>query len=107
MRNEEVSRVFDRIADLLEIKGESIYRVLAYRRATEEIRSYARDIEEVWKAGELKQIPGVGEAIAEKIDELFRTGKLDYYENLKREIPESLADLLQVGGVGPKKAARF
>jgi len=107
MRNEEVARVFDRIADLLEIKGESIYRVLAYRRATEEIRSYPRDVEEVWKAGELKLIPGVGEAIAEKIDELFRTGKLDYYENLKREIPESLADLLQVGGVGPKKAARF
>lgn len=107
MRNEEVARVFERVADLLEIKGESVYRVLAYRRAAEALRGHGRDIEEVWKAEALREIPGVGEAIAAKIDELLRTGKLEYYEKLKGEVPESLADLLQVGDVGPKKAARF
>lgn len=107
MRNEEVARVFERVADLLEIKGESVYRVLAYRRAAEAMRGYGRDIEEVWKADGLREIPGVGEAIAAKIDELLRSGRLEYFEKLKAEVPETLSDLLQVGDVGPKKAARF
>jgi len=107
MRNEEVARVFERVADLLEIKGESVYRVLAYRRAAETLRGYGRDLEEVWKAGALREIPGVGEAIAAKIDELLRSGRLEYFEKLKGEVPETLSDLLQVGDVGPKKAARF
>ena len=107
MRNEEVARVFERVADLLEIKGESVYRVLAYRRAAETLRGYGRDLEEVWKAGGLREIPGVGEAIAAKIDELLRSGRLEYFEKLKGEVPETLSDLLQVGDVGPKKAARF
>ncbi|MFQ5793095.1 MAG: helix-hairpin-helix domain-containing protein, partial [Acidobacteriota bacterium] len=107
MNNAEVAQVFEDIADLLEIKGEKVFKVIAYRRGAEAIRNQGRDIHAVWKEGSLESIPGVGKAIAEKTDELLRTGQLDYYENLKAEIPIGLLNMLKVGDVGPKKAARF
>ncbi|MEJ2013303.1 MAG: DNA polymerase/3'-5' exonuclease PolX [Anaerolineales bacterium] len=107
MNNREAADVFRHIADLLEIKGEAVYRVLAYRRAADAIQELGRDLHDVWKQGELQEIPGVGKAIAEKIDELLRTGKLEYYEKLISEVPLGLIEVLAVGGVGPKKAARF
>jgi DNA polymerase (family 10) len=107
MNNREVAKVFSDTADLLEIKGEAIYRILAYRRAAESLASLGEDINEVWRTERLRDIPGVGEAIASKIDELLSTGKLGFYEKLAAEIPPSLVDVLKVGDVGPKKAARF
>jgi DNA polymerase (family 10) len=107
MNNSEVAEVFDNIADFLEIKGEQIYRVLAYRRGAEAIRNLGRDINKVWQDEQLQDIPGVGKAISEKIAELLSSGKLEYYERLQAEIPVGLLQVLKVGDVGPKKAARF
>ncbi len=107
MTNKELADIFANIADLLEIKGEIVYKVLAYRRAADTLREYGRNVSEVWKAGQLKDIPGVGNAIAEKIDELLSTGKLAFYEKLKKEIPVGLVDMLRVQDVGPKRAALF
>ena len=107
MTNKELSEVFAAIADLLEIKGEVIYKILAYRRAAQTLSEHGRSVAEVWKEGRLKDIPGVGDAIAEKIDELLRTGRLGFYEKLKSEIPVGLVEVLKVPDVGPKKAALF
>ncbi|HEX9676758.1 MAG TPA: DNA polymerase/3'-5' exonuclease PolX [Anaerolineales bacterium] len=107
MNNSEVAQVFDNIADFLEIKGEQIYRVLAYRRGAEAIRNLGRDIHKVWQEEQLQDVPGVGKAISEKIAELLSSGKLEYYERLQAEIPVGLLQVLKVGDVGPKKAARF
>lgn len=107
MNNQEVARVFQNIADLLAIKGESRYRIVAYERAAETLGALGRDIEDVWQAGELKDLPGVGEAIASKIDELLSTGELGYYQELTAEVPESLVEVLNISHVGPKKAELF
>jgi len=107
VNNRDVAQVFDEIADLLEIKGEQIYRVLAYRRAAESIRSLGQDIAGMQKEGSLESIPGVGKAIASKIDELIQTGSMEFHERLKGEIPVTLVEILRVSDVGPKKAARF
>ncbi len=107
MTNKELSETFATIADLLEIKGEVIYKILAYRRAAQTLSEYGRNVSDVWKAGKLKDIPGVGDAIAEKIDELLRTGQLGFLEKLKKEIPVGLVEMLRVQDVGPKKAALF
>ncbi len=107
MNNRQVAEIFLAIADLLEIKGESVYKVLAYRKAGEAIQELGTDLRQIWQEGELQSIPGVGKAIAEKIDELYQTGKLDFYETLVAEVPLGLVEVLAVGDVGPKKAARF
>lgn len=107
MKNREIAEIFETIADLLEIKGEAVYRVVAYRRAGEVLRSLGRDVNIAWEEGSLETIPGVGKAIAAKIDELLRTDHLEFYEKLTAEIPPGMVDVLKVGGVGPKTAARF
>jgi len=105
MNNKQLAAVFTLIANLLEIKGEIIYKTLAYRKASESLDTLGREASEYWKEGKLADIPSVGKAIAEKIDELLNTGKLEFLEKLKKEVPESLAGWLQVPSLGPKKIA--
>jgi DNA polymerase (family X) len=105
--NRELAEIFDRIASLLEIKGEVIYKTLAYRKAAESLRELPEDINVVQQEGRLKEIPGVGKAIAEKIDELVTTGRLGFLEKIEQEVPPTLVELLQVPDIGPKKIALF
>lgn len=105
LNNQQLADTFTLIANLVEIKGEVIYVILAYRKAAESLASLPREASEYWKEGKLREIPGVGKAIAEKIDELLSTGKLGFLEKLKEEVPENLAAWLQVPGLGPKKVA--
>ena len=71
MKNRELAQIFTNIADLLAIQGAEQRRVLAYRRAAENLESLGQEASELWQEGKLTQIPGVGKAIAAKIDELL------------------------------------
>lgn len=105
--NQKLAETFRLIGDLMEIKGEVIYKILAYRKAADSLTSLGQDVNQIWRDGKLTGIPGVGKAIAEKIDELLETGELTFLNKLTDEVPLSLADLLQVQGLGPKKVAVF
>lgn len=105
--NQQIADIFREIADLLEIKGEVVYKILAYRKAADSIADLGEDIYNIWEEGKLTDIPGVGSAIAKKIDEILHTGRLEYLEKLESEVPPSLIELLQVPDIGPKKAALF
>lgn len=107
MNHEELARIFERIADLLEIKGELIFKVRAYRGAADGLRQSLDDLEKLRKENRLTEIPGVGEAIAKKIDELLTTGKLGFLERLESEVPPSLLEVLSIPGIGPRKVALF
>jgi len=101
--NSDVARVLYEIADYLELQGVS-FKPQAYRRAAASIEGLEGDIAEYHRSGRLREIPGVGEAIAEKIGELMDTGKLGYLEKLRAEIPHELLGLLEIPEVGPKTA---
>ena len=105
--NADLAGIFQTIADMLEIKGEVIYKILAYRKAAESLTNLGRDVSDVWREGKLTEIPGVGKAIAEKIDELLTSGRLEFFEKLQSEVPVSLVELLQVPDLGPKKVSLF
>lgn len=107
MNNYELAEIFTRISDLLEIKGEVIYKILAYRKAADSLENLPADAEAYWREGKLDEIPGVGKAIAEKIDEIFSTGRLQFLEKLEQEVPPTIIEVLQVPDIGPKKAALF
>ncbi len=102
--NQQVADLLYKIADLVAIKGEVIYRVMAYRKAADSIAHLGRDINEVWREGKLQEIPGVGQAIADKISELLSTGHMSFYDKLTAEVPPSLVEVLRIPDVGPKKA---
>ncbi len=107
MTNEEVAAILDDIGDMLDIQGENPFKVNAYHRAANAIRSYSQEIEKVNKENRLQDIKGVGASIAEKVKELLETGKLVFYEELKEKVPPSLLALMQIPSVGPKKAKIF
>lgn len=107
MRNQELVQVFQEIADILEMKGENVFKVRAYQRAARTIEHWPQEMETVLKEDKLQEIPGIGEAIAKKITELLTTGKLKYYEELKSGMPEGVTELLKVPGIGPKTAWRL
>ncbi|HCR70685.1 MAG TPA: DNA polymerase/3'-5' exonuclease PolX [Anaerolineae bacterium] len=105
MNNKQLADTFTLIADLLEIRGEIIFKTIAYRKAAESLIGLSRDASEYSKEGTLLEIPGVGKAIAEKIDELLSTGKLEFLEKLKKEVHPDLATWMKVPSLGPKKIA--
>lgn len=90
------------IGDLLELRAENRFKILAYRKAARSIESLKEDIEHVCSEGRLESIPGVGKAIAEKVEEYLRTGKIESYDELISQTPHGLSELLQISGLGPK-----
>jgi DNA polymerase (family 10) len=103
MKNQDIVRIFNEIADLLEIKGENPFRIRAYRRAALNIESLTKDVAGISKE-ELMKVPGIGQDLAGKIEEYVKTGRVRTYEDLKKEVPEGLGDLLSVPSLGPKTA---
>jgi len=104
MNNKQIAKVFEDIADLLELKGENPFKIRAYQKVVRSIEHLPVEIEQLVREDRLREIPGVGEAITKKITQLVTTGKLDLYEKLKAEFPEGLSTLLSIPGVGPKTA---
>jgi DNA polymerase (family 10) len=102
LTNGQLARIFHEIGDMLEVKGELVYKTVAYHKAADAIAHSAVEISRAYLDRKPPRIPGVGEAIAKKIEELVRTGRLEYYEKLRAEVPPSLVALLEIPGVGPR-----
>lgn len=105
--NRDIAQIFENIADILEIQGESRFRYLSYRRASETLAELQRNLQAYADEGTLEELPGVGKAIADKIRELLETGTLAYYEKRKAEVPLGVLEIKRINGVGPKKAKLF
>lgn len=102
MANLELAGIFREIAEILEIQGENPFKVRAYYRLVQVLENLPEEIDQIYKRGELRKIPGVGEHISQKIEEYVRTGKLGYYEHIKKSIPAGLLKILEIPEVGPK-----
>ena len=103
MKNKEVADIFNKVAALLEIKGDNPYRIRAYQKAAQTIEALTADVEELAKQGKLEKLPGIGPDLASKIKEILKTGTLPLYEELKKDVPLILLNFLEIPGLGPKK----
>lgn len=102
MKNRELALRFGRIADALELKGETGFRVLAYRRAARALVDLGADIETLDAEGRLEEVPGIGAGITKKIHEFLSTGRMQKYDEAIAGLPAGLFELLNIQGVGPK-----
>jgi DNA polymerase (family 10) len=103
MGNRDVARVLHEIADLLDIKGENVFRIRSYRIGGDAVAAYGEDVADMLKRGvSLRTIDGVGEGIADKIRQIVASGDCDAHRELLREVPRGLLELLQISGLGPK-----
>ncbi|TME48784.1 MAG: DNA polymerase/3'-5' exonuclease PolX [Chloroflexi bacterium] len=104
MRNAEIASMLNRVADLLEIKGENFYKIRAYREAVRQLDNLTAEVDELIKSGRLKDVPGIGAAIESKIIEYVTTGQLDFLNRLEEDVPPALLQLKRVPGLGPRTA---
>jgi DNA polymerase (family 10) len=102
LTNGDLARIFHEIGDILELKGELVFKTVAYHRAADAIGRSPVDVASAYRSGNPPEIPGVGKAIKDKILELATTGHMAYYDRLRAEIPASLVELLRIPGLGPK-----
>jgi DNA polymerase (family 10) len=110
MTGREVAAVLREISQLLQLKGENAFKVRAYDLGADAFEVLPPDpaapggLYERVNNGTLSELSGVGKAIDQKVTELVRTGKLKYLEDLRREFPHGALDLVQIPGLGPRKA---
>ena len=102
LTNGDLARIFHDIGDMLEVKGELVFKTVAYHRAADAIGRSPVDLVAAYRTGDAPKVPGVGAAISDKIKELATTGRMSFYERLCAEIPPSLVELLRIPGLGPK-----
>jgi DNA polymerase (family X) len=108
MDNEAIAERFNRLANLMEIRGDDRFRVRSYRNAAEVIETWPTTLKLIAKeegAKGLQAMPGVGRAISGKIIELLDKGTFEAWEKLIAETPETVLDLLRVSGIGLKTAS--
>lgn len=105
MTRQDAAAIFERIATLLELKGENPFKTRAYRTGAEIVESFSGDIMKLAAENQLTGIKGLGEALRDKLHEMATTGKLEFYDKLKAEFPETLFELFDIQGLGPKKVA--
>ena len=102
--NAEIADIFNKMADMLEIKGENPFKVRAYRNAARTVQNMGKSFEDLVKEGkDLTKLPGIGNDLADAITEIVTTGKFSKLETLKAQMPEGLDKLLAIEGLGPKR----
>jgi DNA polymerase (family X) len=102
LTNGDLARVFHEIGDILEVKGELVFKTIAYHRAADAIGRSPIDLVAAYRTGNPPKVSGVGQAISDKIAELVTTGRMRFLDKLREEVPASLVELLQIPGLGPK-----
>ncbi len=106
MKNKEVADILYEIADYLEMQDVD-WKPRAYRKAARNIEGLSESIEDIHQRGELSEIDGVGENIADKVNEYLETGELEYYQNLREDLPVDIEALTSVEGLGPKRVKKI
>jgi DNA polymerase (family 10) len=107
VKNREVAGVLRELADTMELLGEDRYRVANYRDAATRVEHHHEAIEVMAEEGRVEQIHGVGKSIGAKIREYLSTGKLAVIEERRPRVPEAALKLMQIPGIGPKRAMQF
>ena len=105
MDKRAIAKVLEEIGLLLELKGENPFKSNAYYNAARTIESLTEDVTELIASGRIRDLKGIGAALAEKLAELVGTGRLTYYEELKQSVPPGLLEMTAIPGMGPKKIA--
>ncbi|OGB22301.1 MAG: DNA polymerase III [Burkholderiales bacterium RIFCSPLOWO2_02_FULL_57_36] len=104
VHNAEIAAIFNQIADLLEIKGDSPFRIRAYRNAARTIDTLGSGVQTmVEQKQSLEDLPGIGADLAGKMVEIVTTGTCALREQLRHEMPPFIHELLTVPGLGPKR----
>jgi len=106
--NDDLVKIFEEMADLLELSGENMFRVRAYRTGAAAIANLSQQLADlIVSKHDLTEIEGIGSTLAEKSKVILETGRLPQLEKLREEVPPTLRDIMRVPGLGAKKAMKL
>jgi DNA polymerase (family 10) len=105
--NATIAALFDELADLYELDGAVVHRVLAYRNAAKTVREAPRSVAALTREGKVTELPGIGRTLEEKIVALLDTGSIPAAEKLRAKFPVGLVDMTRLPGLGPKRARKL
>ena len=105
--NAIIAALFDELADLYELDGAVVHRVLAYRNAAKSVREAPQSVAALTREGKVTSLPGIGRTLEEKIQALMDTGTIPAAEKLRAKFPVGLVDMTRLPGLGPKRARKL
>ncbi|HUR84074.1 MAG TPA: DNA polymerase/3'-5' exonuclease PolX [Solirubrobacteraceae bacterium] len=105
--NLEIAAVFDELADLYELDGAIVHRVMAYRSAAKAAREAMVSVSGMTRQGRVTELSGIGKTLEEKLVALLETGEIPSLEKLRAKYPPGLLALTRLPGLGPKRARRL
>jgi len=105
--NKEIAKLLRSIAAAYEVKEGNKFKVMAYDRAATAVEHATSELKDLWDDGKLEEVPGIGKSIAQHLDELFRLGRVKHFEEIKRSLPPAMFELLDIPGIGAKKAFKL
>src|SRR3989338_11139020 len=105
--NKEIARILRNVAVCYELTEENPFKIIAYNKAADEIENLNIEAYDLWREGKLKKVPGVGPSIHSHLEEIFKKGKSKHFEEVFSKVPASIFPILELQGVGPKKAYKL
>jgi DNA polymerase (family X) len=104
---QEVAQLLREIGRRALLEGGNPYKAKAYLRAADSLRALMMPLAEAVERDKLKDIPGVGDVIAQRITNLHRYGTDPGLERLRKNVPESLPDLLAIPRLTPTNIVKL
>ena len=98
-----IADTLEKIATLLELKDENVFKIRAYQNAARSIETWGGSVGDLREDATLEKIPGIGKAIAGVIKDLVESGKSPVLEDLRAQFPAGILDLFKLPGLGAKK----
>lgn len=103
LQNSVIADALDELADLSELDGAIVHRVLAYRKAARTVRESPVSVSALAQAGKATKLPGIGATIQEKILALAQTGTIPALARLRERFPPGLLAIMRLPGIGAKR----
>ena len=105
--NKEIGRILRSVAATYLLTGINRFRIIAYEKAADAVEHLNRESRDIWQDGKLYEIPGIGGTIGGHLEEYFKTGRSKHFAAVLSQLPAAVFVLMNVSGIGPKKALKL
>ena len=102
--NKEIATLLRKVAAVYLLTSENRFKIIAYQKAADTIENLSRNLFDLWQEGKLNEVAGIGTSLASYLDEYFKEGYCLHFDEVLKKIPSSVFVLMEIPGIGPKKA---
>jgi DNA polymerase (family X) len=102
-----VAKILRELAQRTELAGGNPYRARAYSRAAENLAMSPLPLEQLVAEGRLKEIPGIGDALAALITDVHQSGDHPRLAAMREEVPQGVLEMLRIPGLKPERVNKL